>query len=614
MNYHDIYQLITSEQANYKFPIPFADTGMWSMYDHINLTVKYKNSIYRDGYDENKPFKNIIRPLLNLQYRAEGFDVKDIIIYIEDAYKYFKSFLVRKYHERWARENDIDTFIDKIVESYVDFGGALIKDTGGARPEVVPLQRIAFCDQTDILSGPIAERHFFAPDQLAEMESRGWKNIERVTALAKQEADTKGVDYGKKAKTPGKYIEVYEVHGMFPRHWLYDKDDAGNYDGEYFEGTEETQDNEYVRQVHICTFYQAPDGMSKGVSLYKGTEKELPYKLLLRDEIFGRGLGLGGAEELFEPQVWVNYDEIHKKNMLDAASKVILQTTDAAFANRNKLQNMQNLEVAVTEVNTRIEQIPTTPVNLPLFENSTKAWEEHARQMAGANESILGESPTAGTPFKLQELVTAESHSLHEYRKGKIATFLDEVYRDWIIPKLAREIMKGKTFLAELELDELQTIAEQLVVCETNKMIKEKILNGETLDPAQVDAFKQDARERFVKGGNKKFVEILKDELKDAPMSVEINIAGKQKYLAGMTDKLVNVFRTIVANPSVLQNPAMAKLFNQIIESSGLEPLDFTGFTVAQPAQLTPPQQVPAGGTQPLQELNKPPQLAQQVA
>ncbi len=64
-------------------------------------------------------------------------------------------------------------------------------------------------------------------------------------------------------------------------------------------------------------------------------------------------------------------------------------------------------------------------------------------------------------------------------------------------------------------------------------------------------------------------------ELESAPIDLKIDIAGKQKDLAGITDKLVNVFQTIIANPGVLQNPQSAKIFNKIIEYSGLSPIDF---------------------------------------
>ena len=537
----NIYAFVKTEENSYQtLPTPVIEGYEWKMVDHIKKTIFYKNSQFMTGSNESKPFKNIIRPILNLQYSAEGFDVKDILLYINDAYKYFKSFLVKKFHEKWARENKIDTFIDELVESYVDFGGALVKDTGEIKPEIVPLQRIAFCDQTDILSGPIAEKHYFSVEQLRDMADKGWGDtkkgatgtIEELIKLCEDYKKEPSNSPGKVARTPSKYIEIYEVHGTFPDWWL-----EGN------ENYEPSEEENFIPQIHICSFYKNQNDEKVGFTLFKSKENKQIYKFLSRDKIYGRALGLGGAEELFQPQIWINYDMIRIKEMLDAASKVILQTASPTIAGKQNLQNVDNLQILEHEEGKPLSQVDTLPRSMGLFERSTREWEDNARLIGAATESILGEQPSAGTPFKLQELITAESHSLHEYRKGKLAIFLDEIYQDWIIPKIAKEITKKQEFLANLDLSELQAIADNLVILESNKLIKERILSGELTSNEEIEQYKVQVREEFMKKGNKRFIQILEGELKDLPISVEINIAGKQKYLASMTDKLVNVLR-----------------------------------------------------------------------
>jgi hypothetical protein len=283
---------------------------------------------------------------------------------------------------------------------------------------------------------------------------------------------------------------------------------------------------------------------------------------------------MGGAEELFEPQVWINYDVIRMKGLLDAAAKVIYKTTDAAFANRNKTSDLDNGEILVMAPDTDIEQINTQPVNIVVFENAIKDWEAHAQQTGAASDTILGEQPTSGTPFKLQELVTQEAHSLHEYRKGKLAIFFDELFHDWFLPDIATDVTADHEFLSSLDLDELQTVADNVVTQESNNYAKEMVLRGEDYDPQKVQAYGQQVRSEFMKS-SKKFIQILKTDLKGVPLSVQVNIAGKEKDLSGLTDKLVNVFRQIIAAPGILDDPRMAKIFNQILESSGLSPIDF---------------------------------------
>jgi hypothetical protein len=136
-----------------------------------------------------------------------------------------------------------------------------------------------------------------------------------------------------------------------------------------------------------------------------------------------------------------------------------------------------------------------------------------------------------------------------------------------------------------LSLDEMQQVADSLVINEVNKIKKEMILNGMELVPSRIAQIETQVREQFMKKGSRHFLEVLEREMDDLPISLRINIAGKQKNLDKVTDKLVNIFRQIIAAPQLLDDPRMAKLFNQIIEYSGLSPVDFGMAVPRQPIQ-----------------------------
>jgi hypothetical protein len=241
-----------------------------------------------------------------------------------------------------------------------------------------------------------------------------------------------------------------------------------------------------------------------------------------------------------------------------------------------------------------VTQINAQPMNMTAFTNAVIAWENHARVTGSASDAQLGTNPVSGTPFALQSLIVQQGQGIHEWRQGKIATFVSEIYRDWILDYLVKEINTGKKFMDKLSLEELQEVTEAMVTKAANNRIKEGMfknngLGGELVTPEMVEERKNFIREGFKKGGNKKFFEIAKDELKDLPVDVEINVAGKQKNLAKNADSLTNIFRQIIAAPQVLQLPGMGKLFNEIIENSGFSPMDFTDITKMQPVQPAQP-------------------------
>jgi len=605
--YNTIYDMVEGEEAAFLHPIDINGWN-WSFKEHIKTSFYYKHGRLLGGNDENTPVKNITRPLLNLQYRAEDIDVKDIVLYVDDPDSYHLSFLVKKYHDDvFSVENNLDAFIDEWKESKVDYGVGLAKKGKDAKPENVDLQSIAFCDQTDMTKGPIAFKHFFNPSELMSMEDVGWGNpenganatIQELIDLSETARQNDKLD-GVANETPTNYIEVYEVHGSLPLAFLNDNQ----------------EDKKYAYQMHIVAFYKVGNGDRTGVTLFRKKLKTPMLKVTMRDKIYSRCAGFGGAEEVFEDQVWTTYSVIRQKEMLDAASKVILKSVGAELKSRfpNGLKNADNLEIIELNAGEDIGPIDTTPRSMALFDNFEAKLKEHSQETASAFDPLMGKESPSGTPFRSQERQVIEGKGLHEYRRGKYAKDLEEVYRDWIIPYIEDKIVEGTTFLSELTTQEMQYVADRVVDNQAKKFVLDKLFNGEVVTNDQVEFFKDQVRQDFIKGGNKKFIEILKGEFKKKPIRVKINVAGKQKDLALMTDKLVNIFRQIIANPQgfqqLMQMPEMAKTFNDILEYSGLSPIYYAGAKqpqISQGAQQTAPQLGQQTGQEnPLSQLTAP--------
>lgn len=580
----DIHSFVTEQEAGFKRSILLEEGYDWNFADHVRRSFLYKNSQFTKDNSKRsrRPFKNIIRPILNIHYRTEGFDVKDIEIYVDNPETYYKSFLVKKYHDKWALKHAMDTFIDELVESYVDYGGVLVKNVKGVRPEVVDLRTLAFCDQTDILSGPFAIKHYFSPSQLRDMEKYGWGKTENgatisIESLVLLSEAHKRQDVMQESTTPGRYVEIYEVHNVSEM----DIDLTA-------------QDSDPM--LYVVAKYTNSEGKEQGSILFKNKEPKLPFKFLARDTVQGRALGFGAIEELFEAQTWTNFGEIHSMGMLEQASKIFYKTNDPKFKNQN-LTNSENGKVFDLQPNTDFNQIDNFPRNLVAFTNACEKWYEHARIMGAASEISLGQQPSAGTPFaSLQEQIK-QGNDLHLWRQGRIAVFVDEIYRDWVIPQLGKEIVKGTKFLSTLTSEEMRTIADTIMTNAANSMIKETILAGQIPDAGQMEGMKQMFTATFFKS-NKKFIEILKDEMSDEKLDVSTNIAGKQKNLALITDKVVNIIRQFIATPEIRQDPEMIKLLNVILESSGLSPMIFS-------PQLSPLQPQGRGGSEPLEKFGQ---------
>ena len=593
---NSIYDFIIRQENEYQRPIKLSTGKSWSMKDHITRSALYRDSDIMGDKGKFTPVKNITRPILNLQYRTEDIDVKDVDLFVDDKDSFHLSFLVKKYHDDvFVQENDLDTFFDQLNQSRIDFGAGLSKSLAEGR-EVVPMQSIAFCDQRDILSRPIGIKHSYSPDELLGMAKVGWGETSNGATASLKETIAIVRENQRPDVSEGD-IEIYEVHGNLPKRFASQFDDP----------------EEYESRLFIVAFYQKKDSDSKeGITLYTKVETESPFKVIKRDPVYGRAVGFGGAEELFEDQLWTNYAQIRKLRMLDSASVTVLGATgpgSSEVANRNNINELENNQI-LDLGDGDLKQIDTFPRNFKLFDNFVLELDNHAKEMGAAQDPIQGGEPTAGTPFASLQAQIQQGMGLHDYRKGQLAKHVEEIYRDDYIPMIVKKITQGTTFLSELSLEDLQYVTDCLVRVESNKMVKEKILNGESITPEEVEEHKKMVAEQFKKKGNKHFIEILRGEFKNKRLGVKVSVAGKSKNLGKAMDVITNTWRFAMANPqgfmAVMQIPGFGSNFNQLMEYAGLSPADFSGISELAKEQAMQQQQMAT----PLQPQLPPPQPA----
>jgi hypothetical protein len=576
-----IYDYVQSEEAKFETEeVQIGENWHWNFRKHVQLIFHLMHGVFFTG--ENnwlRSFKQVMRPLIRLSVWTEDLEVKDVVFYIESKAGRALSFLLKKYHEEvYTKEHDLDTFFDELTESDITYGGALVQK-GVKRPEVVPLQSVAFCDQTDLLGGPVGFKHYFSPDKLRGMAKYGWgeeKNGATITLddlclLATAEKDATGSLNEKQNDVTGKTIEVYVVRGNLPAHYLHDDNDM-----EY-----------HCNQLQIVALYTDKDKKKQGVTLYRKKEEEGSLKVHVSEKVYNRALGYGDGEALTHQQIWSNFANIHKMNLLEAAGKVPLYTDDPTYTQKNKIQDMENLEITVIEDNKQIRQVPTaSPANFQLFERGINELYESAQLNVSAFDPLMGKEESAGSTFRGQERLVAQGRGWHDRRRGQRAKFIEAVYRDWIIPDMVREITKGKEFLADLTSEELMWVVDQLATNEVNQRIKDKMIEeGEMISAEEQDLLIQESKSGFLKKGNRHLLKVLKDEFDGIEVKTGINIAGKQKNLANLSDKLLSIIQGAMANPQgfmqAMQIPALARAFENVLEYSNVPIPDF--YSLLQP-------------------------------
>jgi hypothetical protein len=171
---------------------------------------------------------------------------------------------------------------------------------------------------------------------------------------------------------------------------------------------------------------------------------------------------------------------------------------------------------------------------------------------------------------------------------------------------MKKEMLQGKEFIATLSTEELTWVAEQLAFNLAEERIHDLVINkGKMVSEADREALRQVVKETFLKKGNKHLLKVLKDEFKDVEIKMGINIANKQKNLSDLSDKLLSIFQDIFAKEMqapgsfsrMMQNPAMAKSFENILEYGGMSIANFS--TLLQAPQMQPVEQPQQAGQAP---------------
>lgn len=98
MDTQDVFSYIKAEENNWRTErVPLTGSKSWNMYEHIERCTNVANGWFHKGNNEDglRPYDDIVTPIINVAFRSEGFDVKDIVPYVNDATKHYKSFIIK---------------------------------------------------------------------------------------------------------------------------------------------------------------------------------------------------------------------------------------------------------------------------------------------------------------------------------------------------------------------------------------------------------------------------------------------------------------------------------------------------------------------------------------
>lgn len=567
----------------------------YSQYETISTIEAYLNSKHisgaTDALGREKPFFNIVTAVSNIWMRATDIDRKNIRFRATKQSEVIPVFLANCILQNWMREVNFGAFLNNWGRTLARYGSAVTKfveKDGSLITEVVPWNKL-ITDQIDFQSNVKIFKFYLTPAQLRLNKSYNQESVESLL----QSVQSRKTIGNQTIDTLSDYIELYEVQGNLPLSMI-----TGN----------EKDDDTYCDQIHIISYSGTSNKNTTDddFTLYSGKLKKQQYHKadLIKED--GRALGIGAVEHLFQSQWMANHSVKLYKDQMELVSKVILQTADKNYAGRNALTNIENGDIMIHEANSPLTQINNQGHDLTSITNFMVQWQNQAKEITSTPDAISGGTMPSGTAYRQVAILNQESHSLFEYMTENKGLALEEMFREWIIPYVRKQLNNKEEIVALLDEMGIKQLDTWYITGTASRRVNQKIidevLQGEIVTPEQqTEMLTEEStqlRSQLAMQGNQRF--ITPSEMDDKTWkevldinwdSVEVEITNEQSDKEAVMTTLTTVMQTVAQNPAVLQDPNMKMLFNKILEMTGqISSIELSNQTPA------PQQTAPIGG------------------
>jgi hypothetical protein len=484
------------------------------------------------------------------------------------------------------RKENFGMFLNEWGRALSRYSSAVVKfveKDGELHRMVVPWQTI-ICDSVDFENNPVIEVLDLTEAQLRQ---RKGYDKDMVEALCDAKTVRKLPD-GTNKDNKSDYIRIYELHAEL----------------ELSELTEDPKDDDvYVPQMWVMSFTIKNDERTGAVNyndytLAKGQEKRSPYLLthLIKEE--GRTLGIGPVESLFDAQWMMNHSTKQIKDQLDLASKLIFQTSDGSFVGQNALSAVETGDILIHKLNEPLTTLANSSHDVTSLQNFGNFWKQIGNEIVGRSESMLGNAAPSGTAWRQVEALLQESHDLFELMRENKGLYIEEMFREFVIPFVKKQMDNDKEIAATLEAHDISRIDAMYIKNFSTKLvndqIKKTILSGGMPTPEDQALLTQKVQgsiqDNLQQQGNQRFfkpdeIKTWKEQFKDLEWEVEVDVTGENVDKNAVTT-LNTMLTTLAKNPGLLQDPNIKMLWNKILSQTGVvSPLEIS--SVPSPLSLS---------------------------
>lgn len=616
-----VQEIVREAETNYKLGwVILNEHVRWSLRDTIWRIYAYLNSRHISGESDSlgreKPFFNIVIAAVNIWFRATNFDRKDVLVTPDSSENVAEAFLANVLLQDWMKHARFGQFLKTWGRTLAEYGSAVVKFVerdGELLCSVVPWLRL-IVDPISFDAIPTIEIFYMTPAELRKNKSYD-SNV--VEDLITAHSSTRRTLWGTKKDNQAGFIPIYEVHGEMAEALLTDSP--------YLISDRDPQWTNYVQQIHVVSFVAVNKGRSKtyaDFTLYRGKEKKHPYMITHLKEEDGRTLSIGAVEYLFDAQWMSNHTMKNWKDQLDLASRIIFQTADAQFTNRNVLTAIETGDILVHAQNMPLEAVPNTGHDVTNLQGHLQQWNTIAQEISASPDAMRGITLPSATAYRQAALLTQNANALFTVLTETKGLYLEDIMRTYVLPFIKSKLNHKDEVASVLEDHQISKLDSMYVPREAIRNYNKKtadavfdnaqkiIEGGSKTDLSQLSPIQpfnpqqeqQNVQSQQASLGNQRFLSpgdvTWAEALKDLEWNLDVAVTNEQHDKATIYQTLTTVLQTIASNPMILQDPNAKLVFQKILDQTGIvSPIELqTASTQPQPQQS---QQLPMNNMMP---------------
>ncbi len=570
----------------------------FQMYEHIKETEFLASGHYLSGdYDEDgnlKPFHDIITRLLENQRTAEEVDTADLELNTNDPDYYVRAQLLSKFNQDWLIDNNIGLFLNDAIETRGKYGGLLVKVIES--DDFLDLEVVDWNsfngDPLDIPHGLKVINHFYTPSKLiAIAQERGWdmNAVDKAIDLYAQSQIDDSLKEQREAQ--GDYVLVREVVGDLPTYMLNDS---------------EEDDGTYTEQIHYIAGSEFSDaeGRNLGVSFFKAELTQRLYYYLPYKKRGGKAdmLGIGVVERAKHAQIQINRAAQQYKRAMDFASTHVLQSATKNLKGKNVITQMKSGSILQHDPNSPITSVDMSPQSLQHIPNYLTVWSNQADKATNTTAigTGAGEELSSDMTYRLGAVLDQNAQSPFDLRREEFDIFLNEIYADRIIPFFIKQMKRRSVLKLKFNPEELKRLDEDLVNYRADQEILAKFFAGvyDNMPPmmkwvameqdkqAHMEGLGEELRKQKSRRSITDFPEGYWDDVAD---KIYITITNERRKKGVMAERVQNILMQYLQyKPQLDQDPEARKLFDSIVQTAGIDPIDWSNSAPAQQMAQAP--------------------------